>query len=214
MIKFCFILIYCLFAFTTFGQTERRFLLWNKNEVIIQPWKNISVDVAENIHFSPKQNALKQKYAELVLSHQPGKWFEYGAGFRVAKANTYPGWIQENRTMLIANFTKQYKQFDFKYSIRFEYRSFENDLHHFRYRQEFRVDFPALTNWGMKFYTSEETFFKLNEVGFHLVRFYEGLSIVQQQHFKLKIYYAFEKYKLLESWGSSDIVGLNMGFML
>ncbi len=214
MNKFLFILIYCLIAGTAFGQTERKFLLWNKNEVIIQPWKNISVNVAENVHYLPKQNAVNQKYAELVMSHQPGKWFEYGAGFRVVKANTYPGWIQENRTMLIANILKQYNRFCLKYSNRFEYRSIENDLHHFRYRQEFRIDFPELTNWGMKFYTSEESFIKINEIGFHLIRFYEGLSIVQQQHFKLKIYYAFEKSKLLESWSSSDIIGLNMGFQL
>ncbi|HPE75204.1 MAG TPA: DUF2490 domain-containing protein [Draconibacterium sp.] len=214
MIKFCVILIYSFFAFSTFGQTERRFLIWNKNEVIIQPWKNISFNVAENIHFSPKQNALNQKYAELNLLHEPEKWFEYGAGFRVVKANTYPGWIQENRIMLMANFLKQYKHFGFKYSNRFEFRSIENDLHHFRYRQEFKVDFSSLTSWGMRFYTSEESFIKLNEVGFHLIRFYEGLSIVQQQHFKLKLYYALEKYKLIENWGTSDIVGLNMGFQL
>ena len=100
MIKFFVILFYSFFAFTTFGQTERRFLIWNKNEVIIQPWKNISFNVAENIHYSPKLNALNQKYAEFNLLHQPEKWFEYGAGFRVVKANTYPGWIQENRTIL------------------------------------------------------------------------------------------------------------------
>ena len=214
MIKFCVILIYSFFAFTTFGQTERRFLIWNKNEVIIQPWKNISFNVAENIHYSPKLNALNQKYAELNLLHQPEKWVEYGAGFRVVKANTYPGWIKENRTMLIANFIKQYKQIGFKFSNRFEYRSIENDFQHFRYRQEFKVDFPALTNWGMNFYTCEESFIKLNEVGFHLIRFYEGLSIVQQQHFKLKLYYALEKYKLIDNWGTSDIIGLNMGFQL
>ena len=214
MIKLCTIFIFCLFALNTFGQTERRLLIWNKNEFIIQPWKNISVDVAENIHYSLKQNALNLKYAELFLTHQPRKWFEYGAGFRIAKANTYPGWVQENRTMLIANFSKQFKQIGFKYSNRFEYRSFENDLDHFRYRQEFKVEFPGLTQWGMKFYTSEESFIKMNETGFHLIRFYEGLSVLQREHFKLKLYYAFEKYKSTENWGNSDIVGLNMGFQL
>lgn len=206
--------MYSLLTVTAFGQTARRFLLWNKNEVIIQPWKNISVDIAENVHYLPKQNAVNLKYAELILSHQTKKWFEYGAGFRVVKINTYPGWMQENRTMLIANFTKKYKQLGLKYSNRFEYRSIENDLQHFRYRQEFRIDFPELTSWGLKFYTSEEAFVKMNDIGFHLIRFYEGVSVVQKQHFKLKLYYAFEKYKLLESWSSSDIIGLNMSFHL
>ena len=66
----------------------------------------------------------------------------------------------------------------------------------------------------MQFYTSEETFIKLNGVGAHLARFYGGISGVQSKHFQLKLYYAFEKYKLIENWGSRDIMGLNLSFIL
>jgi hypothetical protein len=213
MNRLIFIIIYCLIASSLFAQPERRFQIWNKTEVIVQPWKNISIDGALKVHFSPEHNAADVKYAELFLSHEPLKWFEYGAGYRVSLANLYPGWFQENRIMLIANFTKKYKDYIFKYSNRFEYRAFENKLHHFRYRQEFKVDFPALTSWGMRFYVSEETFIKLNDIGFHLARFYGGLSVVQQEHFKLKTYYALEKYKLIKEWGTTDIVGLNVSFL-
>jgi len=175
----------------SFAGNERRFQIWNKNEVIIHPWKNILIDLAEKVHYSPQRNAADIKYVELFVLHKPMKWFEYGAGFRVAKANLYPGWLQENRN-------------------RFEYRDFDNDLHHFRYRQEFKIDFPALTTWGMQFYTSEEAFFKLNGIGLHLARFYGGLSVVQIKHFNLKMYYALEKYKLIENWTTTDIVGLNL----
>lgn len=197
----------------SFAQNERRFQVWNKNEVIIQPWKNISIDIAEKIHYSPEQNAADVKYAELFISHEPMKWFEYGAGFRASKGNLYPGWIQENRLMLLANFSKSYNQFVFKFSNRIEYRVFDNGLSHFRYRQDFKIDFPALTTWGMQFYTSEEAFFKLNGIGLHLARFYGGLSVIQIKHFNLKMYYALEKYKLIETWNTTDIVGLNLSFI-
>jgi len=213
MKKIIFTIIYCCLVYASFAQNERRFQIWIKNEVIIQPWKNISIDGALKVHYSPEHNAADVKYAELFLLHEPLKWFEYGAGFRVAYANTYPGWLQENRTMLIANFTKKYNKFIFKYSNRFEFRSFENNLNHFRYRQEFKVEFPSLTSWGMRFYAAEESFYKLNGIGLHLARFYGGLSVVQKQHFKLKMFYALEKYKLLENWGTADIVGLNFTFM-
>jgi len=214
MKKTIFVIIYCCLVSGSFAQNERRSQIWNKNEVIIQPWKNISIDVAEKIHYSPEHNAANVKYAEIYISHELLKWFEYGAGFRVSKSNLYPGWIQENRTMFIGNFTKQYNLFIFKYSNRFEYRSFENNLNHFRYRQEFRVDFPSLTTWGMKFYTSEESFYKLNGIGLHLARLYGGISVVQSVHFNLKMYYALEKYKLIENWGTTDIIGLNTSFIL
>jgi len=210
MKKVIFAIIFCFLVSASFAGNERRFQIWNKNEVIIHPWKNILIDLAEKVHYSPQRNAADIKYVELFVLHKPMKWFEYGAGFRVAKANLYPGWLQENRAMLNANFSKNYNQFNFKFSNRFEYRDFDNDLHHFRYRQEFKIDFPALTTWGMQFYTSEEAFFKLNGIGLHLARFYGGLSVVQIKHFNLKMYYALEKYKLIENWTTTDIVGLNL----
>jgi len=201
-------------VFTSFAQQERRFQIWNKTEIVIQPWEKIAIEVAEKIHYSPMHNASDVKYAELFLSHEPRKWFEYGAGFRITKINTYPGWLQEYRPMLFANFAKAYKQFNFKYSNRLEYRIFEINMNHFRYRQEFLVEFPALTNWGMQFYTSEESFYKFDESEIHLFRLYTGLSAIQKEHFKLKLYYALEKFKSIENWGTTDIVGLNMSFLL
>jgi len=213
MKKSIFIIFFCFQVLSSFAQQERRLLIWNKNEVILHPGNNILINGAVKIQYSPEHRAVDSKYAELFLSHIPIKWFEYGAGFRLTYANTYPGWFQENRPMLMANFTKKYKDYIFKYSNRFEYRVFENDSHHFRYRQEFKIDFPSLTTWGMRFYTSEETFFKLNGVGLHLARFYGGLSVVQKKHFNMKIYYAREKYKLIDNWSISDIVSLNLSFI-
>lgn len=214
MKKLVIIFIYCIFVFTAFSQPERGFQIWNKNEIVIQPWKKISIEVAEKIHYSPEQNALEVKYAELYLSHKPVNWFKYGAGFRISKLNTSLEWIQENRPMFFADFLKTYKKFNFKYSNRLEYRMFEFDNDHFRYRQEFLVEFPSLTDWGMRFYTSDEAFFKLNGTGLHLARFYGGLSVLQKEHFKLKLYYALEKLELIEYWRTTDVVGLNLSFKI
>jgi hypothetical protein len=66
----------------------------------------------------------------------------------------------------------------------------------------------------MRFYSSEEAFFKLNGAGLHLARFYEGLSVIQKEHFKLKLYYALEKIKLIENWGTTDVAGINLSFII
>ena len=116
--------------------------------------------------------------------------------------------------MLILNFIKNYKNFNFKFSNRFEHRAYKADIDHFRYKQQFTLSFPALTSWGMQFYTAEESFYKLNGVGTHLARLYGGLSGINKEHFQLKIYYALEKYKIIESWATTDIMGLNLSITI
>jgi hypothetical protein len=214
MKKTLYIIAFLSLILNSFAQTERKFQIWNKNEIVVRPWKKISIEVAEKIHYSPEHEAADIKYLESYISHKPLNWLKYGAGFRISKLNTYSEWKQENRPMIFADFLKTYKQFSFKYSNRFEYRMFEFDIDHFRYRQEFLVEFPALTTWGMRFYTSEEAFFKLNGDGLHLARFYGGLSVLQKEHFKLKMFYAMEKLELIENWRTTDIVGLNLSFII
>ena len=214
MRKLVIIFIFSSFFVNCLAQHERGFQIWNKNEIVIRTWEKISIEVAEKIHYSPEHGAAEVKYLELYLSHKPVNWLKYGAGFRGSKLNTYPEWIQENRPMIFADLLKNHKNFSFKYANRLEYRMFEFDNNHFRYRQEFLVEFPSLADWGMRFYTSEESFIKLNSNGLHLIRFYGGLSVVQIKHFKLKMFYALEKLELIENWRTTDIAGINLSFII
>ncbi len=208
------ILILLLLLFSSSVYAERRSQIWNKNDILIHPWKYFDLNVAEKIQYSPQNNAVEQKYGELFVIHKPLTWFDYGLGYRVSYSNVEIDWVQENRAMLVAEFKQQYHNFWFKFSNRFEYRNYKVELDHFRYKQQFTVTFPSLASWGMQFYTSEESFTKLNGVGTHLARLYGGISGVHSKHFQLKLYYAFEKYKLIENWNSRDIMGLNLSFIL
>jgi hypothetical protein len=201
-----------IFFLSGFAQMERKFQIWNKNEITFQPWKNISIDFAEKIHYAPRQNTIELKYAELFLTHEPKKWLEYGAGFRIAQSFLYPGWLQENRSMFFADFSNRIHLFSLKFSNRMEFRSYPIGISYFRYKQSFTVTSPPISPMDVKLYTSEESFFKLNGIGVHLARIYAGLSALNKEHYHLKIYYAFEKSKLLETWYTTDIVGCNMGF--
>ncbi len=203
-----------LFHIISIAQSERKFQLWNKNEVEIQPWKNIVIDVAEKIQYTPKQHTIDSKYGELFVYHNALNWLDYGAGFRVAYSNLYPGWLQENRTMLVIELKQECHNIMYKFSNRFEYRNYKIDLDHFRYRQQLSATFPALTNWGMQFFAAEESFHKLNGIGFHLARLSAGVNGIQKEHFQLKIYYGLEKHKLIESWMASDVIAVNMSFVL
>ncbi len=200
-----------LFSFHV--NAERRFQIWNKNDVIINVWEKFDISFSEKTHYSTNNNNLDLIFGDLFLFHKPLNWLDYGAGYRIAYANILKNSVQENRAMVIVNFKKNYNKFNFKFSNRFEHRAFKVDFDHFRFKQQFTVMFPPLTPWGMQFYTSEETFTKLNGDGTHLARFYGGISGFQNDNFQLKLYYAMEKYKFIENWNTTDILGLNLSFM-
>ena len=192
---------------------ERRFQIWNKNDVTINLGQKFDISFSEKTHYSTNNNNLDLIFGDLFLFHKPLIWLDYGVGYRITYADIFKNSVQENRAMAIVNLKKNYNKFKFKFSNRIEHRDFKVELDHFRYKQQFTVMFPPLTSWGMQFYTSEELFVKLNGDGTHLARLYGGISGLQNNNFQLKLYYALEKYKFIENWNTTDILGLNLSFM-
>lgn len=179
------------------------------------PWENISFQVSQKVHYTPKSSRIDLKYGEFFIGYEPKNWLEYGAGYRLSYLNLNQGnWLNENRLMAFVDFSKVISAFELSFSNRFEYRSFKDIEKHFRYKQALQLNFPSITNWGMQFYLSEESYYKMNGVGTHLARFYSGVKALEKEHFKMKLYYSLEKAKAFDNWISSDIVGLNLSFAI
>ncbi len=83
------IIILCFFFYSSEAELKRRFQIWNKNEIDIQPWQYVIIKVAEKNNYSTNHNDIDSKYAEIFLSHKPVRWFEYGTWIRVSYVNTY-----------------------------------------------------------------------------------------------------------------------------
>lgn len=207
-----YLLLSILISINCFAQ-ERQYVLWNRNQVAVKPWNKVSIEVSEKVHYSPKRSTLDLKYGDIFIGHQAFNWLKCGAGFRVSSLNLQNGeWLQENRPMVFADFGKDAGKFEFDLYNRFEYRTYKELKNYFRYRQSFRMKFPAITEWGMQFYLQEEAFVKLNGAGTHLARFYSGLTAFEKEHIEIKIYYALQKQELLNHWLTADILGLNLSF--
>lgn len=201
-----------LSSFHVFGQ-KREFEVWNKNQVQVNPFQHISIDVAEKVQYSTAVDLLKVKYAEINVGHSPLKWLKYGLGFRVVDYNQGSGiWLKENRPMMFANLNQKVEQFSFSFANRLEYRTFLKAENHFRHRQSFCLYFPSIVNWGMAFYLSEETFLKFTNDDLHLARFYSGLRAVKTKRLDVNLYYALQRAKSTGEWHSGDILGLDFHF--
>lgn len=214
MLKLLFLLIFPILTVSSGIAQERKMQLWNYNSVSVQVWNKTSIEIVEKIHYSTEDANVNVKFGDVWLKHNPGKWFKYGAGFRMSYVRTVSGWSEERRPMLLGEFVQNYHNIKFDFSNRFEYRWFEQAQNMFRYRQKLDIDFPSVTPLKIKFFTSEEAFIKANSENLHLARFYAGINALNREHFHLKIYYSLEKSKTPEQWNTSDIMGVNMNLML
>lgn len=213
MQKWSFILV----LFIVFGAKaqERNFTVWNKNNISVNPWDRVSLDVAEKIHYTPERNSVDLKYGEVFIGYEPKGWLEYGFGFRHSYLNLQNGnWLNENRPMMFLSLSKGMKTFELVFSNRLEYRTFKQSNDYLRHKQSLKLEFPNITEWGMQFYVSEESYYKLNGIGTHLARFYTGIKALDKEHFDMKLYYSLQKSKSADSWLSSDILGLNLSFSI
>ena len=188
--------------------------LWNYNKVSISISGRTFFEVAEKIHYTPRTNTIDLKFGDIWLSHECNNWFGYAGGFRLSYSRKIYGWQEERRPMVLAEVSPNIKNFNFNFSGRFEYRWFEEEQNHFRFRQKLDVDFPPVTKWNLNLFAAEESFLKFNSEKIHLARVYAGINTLNKAHFKMKIYYSLEKSKSLHLWNTADIIGMNMNINL
>ncbi len=211
MFKWGIIFIFLLTSLFAKSQNNRDFTLWNKNEVSVNLCDKMNLAITEKIHYSPNKNSLDLKYGEILAGYKPKKWLEYRIGFRHSYLNLYNGeWLTENRPMLFLSLSKKLEEFKLIFLNRLEWRTFTEADNYFRHKQSLKLQFPKITEWGMQFYISEESFLKLNEIETHQARLFTGIKALDRKHFDVKVYYSLQKKKADDNWYTSDILGLNL----
>ncbi len=214
MIRGLLLFISLVIAFTVSAQKDRSFQLWSFNSISVDISQKTSIYTSEKVQYSPAENEFNLKFGDIWLKHEVCSWFEYSGGFRVLRSKNQNGWIEEKRPMVMGTFDKKLKNFKISWANRMEYRLYEIQEDHFRWRQKMDIKTQSLTSFGLQFFVAEETFTKFNSEHTHLARLYAGLQAIDKKHFDMKLYYVLEKNKKQSFWNTADILGLNMSFCL
>lgn len=192
------------------AQKERSFQIWNQNSFEIALSKNTWIKFSEKIHYTPWNQNLDLKFADVFLAGELNHWLELGGGYRIAGINRDYGWLKEQRSMIYGNIFRESRKLEITFSNRFEYRVFDKAQNHFRHKQKLTLEFPTLSVWNLRFYVAEETFQKFTSQNLHLARFYAGMQLFEFEHLQMKMYYIFEKFKNNNLWNTRNIAGINL----
>ncbi|MGM0530100.1 MAG: DUF2490 domain-containing protein [Bacteroidota bacterium] len=209
MTKFLVTLLFSLLFFSVTGQ-ERNFLLWNTNNLEVQLTDKTSVGATEKMHFAPKTGNINLKFGDISVDHEFSKYYEMGAVGRLLWIRRDSGWLLEKRAMIVGDLSITYKQFEFDFSNRLEYRMYKDISDHFRHRQMFSVEVPPFACSWFSIYIGEEGFYRFDGEKLHLARLHAGTKIVFNKQFEMKVYYVYQKSKKLSQWHTSDILGINL----
>jgi len=202
-----------LFFFCATAQ-ERRFQLWNLNNVEVQLSEKMKIGVTEKIHFTPQAGTIDLKMGDVSVKRIFNSWFEAGAVGRILLIRKEDGWLQENRPMIFGNFSKAIGQVEVEFSNRFEYRMYSILTDHFRYRQMITAELPLFDSQWLTAYISEEGFMRFDNENLHLARLYAGTKLKCSNAIEMKLYYVLEKNKQAYIWRTSDVVGMNLSIDL
>lgn len=213
MTRFISTVIFAFLLLNAYAQ-DRIFQVWNQNNFDVNLTPKTSIGISEKIHYTPKNNSIDVKFADITLDHTFTKWFEIGGGGRLLWINKEYGWLQEKRPMFYADFSSGVGKFEIDFSNRIEYRFLDKAENHWRHKQKLSLDFPKIPQTALQFYTAFESFYKFTADGFHILRGYTGLNMIQKKHFKLNVYYVFERNKSSLNWTPIDILGINMNVEL
>jgi hypothetical protein len=186
--------------------------MWNQNELEVKFNDKYSGGVKEKIQYLPAMGDISVKFGEIYAKRSVTGWFELGLAQRVQYFKQVQGWFQENRTMVLGNFSAGLGGMNFDFSNRLEYRMIENNDNHFRYRQMLSLNLPPFQVPWFVLFVSEEVFYQFSSAKLHLARVYTGTEIRYHKTLSSKFYYALEKSNKLAYWNTSDVLGVNVKF--
>lgn len=213
MLKILILPVIVFYCFSSYAQ-ERIFQIWNQNKLDVQLSERTTFGVSEKIHYVPENGNISLKFGDISIKQKLSEWFEIGAAGRLLWIRSGNGWLQEQRPMAFGNVSTSLGKFEFDFSNRFEFRMYKILNDHFRHRQMFSIEIPPFYTEKIKFYVSEEGFYRFDSENFHLLRIYAGTKMQMNNYFELKFYYVFEKLKKNPSWLHSDILGFNLSVEL
>jgi hypothetical protein len=208
------LLCFSLLIFFCTSAQERRFQLWNVNNVEVKLSDKTKIGVTEKIHFTPQSGSIDLKFGDVSVKRIFNSWFEAGAVGRILFIRKEDGWLQENRPMIFGNFIKDAGQVELEFSNRFEYRMYKTEPDHFRYRQMITAELPLFHSQWLTAYFSEEGFIRFDNENLHLARLYAGTKLKCSNAIEMKLYYVLEKNKQAYIWRTSDVVGMNLSIDL
>lgn len=206
-------MLFLLFSVSSRGQNDRDFLLWNTTSLQAPVSKSYYLRVSTKTQYLPEVNSREESYLDVALYQKMSQWFQLGVGLRGAQHLKTDGTIYEYRPLLISKISFACRSIHYKTTNRLGYRVFSNQEHYMRYYHNFFIQFPSVGKLP-KPYLGEEVFIKLNTEKIHMMRAHAGLNLLDQEHFKLDTFYAFQYLKSSNVWRNTNIIGLNLSFFI
>ncbi|WP_430972277.1 DUF2490 domain-containing protein [Sunxiuqinia rutila] len=210
------LIVFCLFLLGSqalFAQEERDFYLWQETGFGLKLDENYTFSFKAKVQYRANDNFRDFTYVDFTVSRRMNPWLNLGLSFRGAEIGKLSGNILEYRPQFLTGVHYKFGKVNCKSTNRIEYRTFSKGKAHFRYYHNIFIHFPSFPGCP-KPYIGEELFTKLNNERLYLTRVYGGLHLLELDILKVDAYYVWQETKRNGQWRPSDVLGLNLKFVI
>jgi len=186
--------------------------VWNTDvqEFKVAPgWK---MTLEEEFRWGNNASEFYYHHYDLGYSHDIGKHFNFGAGYRQVFEKKSGGFTQENEPYGTASVLWDLAGFRFEDRNRLEYRAFVYQEDQWRYRNKLTMKFPwKFTKMAIQPYVSDEVFVMFKAISqFNENRFSSGLAFNLTKNIKAEIYYMLRSTKGTDRWTDTNVLGTKL----
>jgi hypothetical protein len=196
-----------------FSQEGRDLYLWNTTYLHTKLNPQYNFRLSAKVQYLTNSDIREMTYLDVTVSRKVNDWLNLGLAFRTSQHKKLTGDKMQYRPQLVT--TMHWSSAKIKYSTtnRPEYLMFSEGDSYGRFYHNIFVHFSSFGKWP-KPYIGEELFTKLNREKLHLGRIYGGLHVLELQHFRVDVYYAWQQLKVSGQWRGADVAGLNLHFFI
>jgi hypothetical protein len=193
---------------------------WQTFSVEGKVYKNLSLQIAEEMRFDDDMSALYYVQTDIGLLYSVTNWFRCGGMYRNVFENrgydvdaSFNTWRQEQRPLVNWYFDLKTPRVVVSDRNQLEFRFIDGSSFKVRYRNKLSVEFPfKVAPVVIAPYVADEIFVDINKEVLNMNRFYVGTKFKFIEKFAVELYYMLLSSEKTNYWANVNVVGFKAGY--
>lgn len=198
-----------------FAYDNHDFQVWNTDVEEFKPNKSSKLIFEQEFRWGDNASQFYYQHYDVGYAYILNKYFNFGGGFRYIRELKSGIWRDENEPYFLALAYWKAAGFDFTDRTRIEYRDYDYQTDHWRFRNKLDIKFPCkFTKLEIQPIIADEFFVKLNGTDLNENRLYAGLAFKIINNLRGELTYMWRTQKTVNTstWIDTNVLSAKLKY--